>query len=943
MQDRASGRPIHGPDVYNRGVDRRDTRGGPTRETGPDTAAAIHRLLVEHAADVLVHTVAGVVRWVSPEIEDLSGWSPDELVGAPADVVWHPDDLAAVTALRDRGASGETCRGVFRLRHRDGGDRWVELSQRPCRTTDGQAGAVGTLRDVTAAIEAEGVRAGERAELADAVERLRLTVDSSAIGQCLVAPDGGFLQVNPALCRILGREPADLLRCTWQDLTDPRDVDVDQHLVDDVLAGRRDSYRLRKRYLRPDGGLVWGDLSVSCVRDPDGSVRYFISQVVDVTEQVQARHALEDSEARLRMLVENSADVVFRCTADGVLEWLSPSVAVNLGWRPEELVGQPFIDLVHPEDTAAVRFSQRRLGRGRRDSLEARVRTRSGTFRWMSITSAPLHGPAGEVIGRTGAWRDIEAEVRARAALREEEQRYRQLAENATDVVVRVGPDRRVVWVAPSVTESLGWRPDDLVGTQLTELIHPEDAEATRVVRGLVLAPRSTGAGELVMRLRNRRGEYRWFSARATPVPLGGGSGGGAVVGFRDVDRLVRAERAAEEGRARMKAALDAQFDPHVVLEPVRDPAGQVVDFVYVEANAAACAASGIGYREQIGSRLLERESAEDGAWLLEACRRVLETGEPLSLNDVTFGDAAARPDGRRYDIRAVRFADHGLSYTWRDVTERYRAARQAELTAERYRMLAENASDVVLMAGPDRRVQWVAPSVTAVLGWTPDELVGTRLADLLGPGHARVEGARVEGGRGTLADGGDAAHGPGADQLYSMRTTAGERRWMSGPVRPVAGPNGTPLGVVVGLRDVTEAVGTRHRLTAVLDAMPHPYVLLRAMRDRTGGVVDFRVDLANRVAREALGRTPSDRVGAMVPGGSPLGPELVAALATVLATGQPLVLDGRCDPASMDRADAWADLRAVRVDDGVGVSWQSCRTALALGPPRRPGGPGHP
>lgn len=929
--------------MYNRGVDRRDTRGGPTRETGPDTAAAIHRLLVEHAADVLVHTVAGVVRWVSPEIEDLSGWSPDELVGAPADVVWHPDDLAAVTALRDRGASGETCRGVFRLRHRDGGDRWVELSQRPCRTTDGQAGAVGTLRDVTAAIEAEGVRAGERAELADAVERLRLTVDSSAIGQCLVAPDGGFLQVNPALCRILGREPADLLRCTWQDLTDPRDVDVDQHLVDDVLAGRRDSYRLRKRYLRPDGGLVWGDLSVSCVRDPDGSVRYFISQVVDVTEQVQARHALEDSEARLRMLVENSADVVFRCTADGVLEWLSPSVAVNLGWRPEELVGQPFIDLVHPEDTAAVRFSQRRLGRGRRDSLEARVRTRSGTFRWMSITSAPLHGPAGEVIGRTGAWRDIEAEVRARAALREEEQRYRQLAENATDVVVRVGPDRRVVWVAPSVTESLGWRPDDLVGTQLTELIHPEDAEATRVVRGLVLAPRSTGAGELVMRLRNRRGEYRWFSARATPVPLGGGSGGGAVVGFRDIDRLVRAERAAEEGRARMKAALDAQFDPHVVLEPVRDPAGQVVDFVYVEANAAACAASGIGYREQIGSRLLERESAEDGAWLLEACRRVLETGEPLSLNDVTFGDAAARPDGRRYDIRAVRFADHGLSYTWRDVTERYRAARQAELTAERYRMLAENASDVVLMAGPDRRVQWVAPSVTAVLGWTPDELVGTRLADLLGPGHARVEGARVEGGRGTLADGGDAAHGPGADQLYSMRTTAGERRWMSGPVRPVAGPNGTPLGVVVGLRDVTEEVGTRHRLTAVLDAMPHPYVLLRAMRDRTGGVVDFRVDLANRVAREALGRTPSDRVGAMVPGGSPLGPELVAALATVLATGQPLVLDGRCDPASMDRADAWADLRAVRVDDGVGVSWQSCRTALALGPPRRPGGPGHP
>jgi len=509
------------------------------------------------------------------------------------------------------------------------------------------------------------------------------------------------------------------------------------------------------------------------------------------------------------------------------------------------------------------------------------------------------------------------------------------------------------------VTESLGWRPDDLVGTQLTELIHPEDAEATRVVRGLVFAPRARGTGELVMRLRTRRGEYRWFSARATPVPLSDDSGGGAVVGFRDVDRLVRAEHAAEEGRSRMKAALDAQFDPHVVLEPVRDRAGQVVDFVYVEANAAACAASGIGYREQIGSRLLERESPEDGAWLLEACRRVLETGEPLSLNDVTFGDAAARPDGRRYDIRAVRFGDRGLSYTWRDVTERYLTARQAELTAERYRMLAENASDVVLMAGPDRRVQWVAPSVTAVLGWTPDELVGTRLTDILGAGHAprgeeargdgaqgeqiRGDGARRAGAGGAHADGSHGGRGPGTDQLHAMRTTAGDLRWMSGQVRPITGPSGAPLGVVVGLRDTTEAVGTRHRLTAVLDAMPHPYVLLRPVRDRTGQVVDFHVDLTNRIAREGLGGMWPDRLGRMAPGRGPLGPELVAGLAAVLESGRPLVRDGRCDPGSANRPDAWADLRAVRVDDGVGVSWQACQAVLALGAPRRPGGHGHP
>ena len=66
-------------------------------------------------------------------------------------------------------------------------------------------------------------------------------------------------------------------------MTHPEDLEADLKLVSDVIDGKRDTYRLTKRYLRPNGDVVWGDLSVSAVRTTDGRVRFFLSQIVDVT------------------------------------------------------------------------------------------------------------------------------------------------------------------------------------------------------------------------------------------------------------------------------------------------------------------------------------------------------------------------------------------------------------------------------------------------------------------------------------------------------------------------------------------------------------------------------------------------------------------------------------------------------------------------------------
>lgn len=128
-------------------------------------------------------------------------------------------------------------------------------------------GLVQTWRDVT---DTPSFR------LAASEEMFRLAFDHSSIGMCLVSPLGQFVRVNPALCRMLDRPQTRLLECTWQELTHPEDLDVDLAHVDDVLHDRIQDYRLLKRFLKPDGTLVWGDLSVSCVRNADRTVRHFV-------------------------------------------------------------------------------------------------------------------------------------------------------------------------------------------------------------------------------------------------------------------------------------------------------------------------------------------------------------------------------------------------------------------------------------------------------------------------------------------------------------------------------------------------------------------------------------------------------------------------------------------------------------------------------------------
>ena len=124
----------------------------------------------------------------------------------------------------------------------------------------------------------------ERFESAQRDERYRKLMDFSAVPAALTTPGGRFVSVNQAMATMMGYDITTLLTMRWQDLAAPETVGEELKVVADILAGRRDSYRAIKECVHAGGHRIWGDLSLSCIRRPDGEVENLIAQIVDITE-----------------------------------------------------------------------------------------------------------------------------------------------------------------------------------------------------------------------------------------------------------------------------------------------------------------------------------------------------------------------------------------------------------------------------------------------------------------------------------------------------------------------------------------------------------------------------------------------------------------------------------------------------------------------------------
>ena len=384
------------------------------RKQAEAESARLAAIVMSSSDAIVSKTLDGIVTTWNASAEEMFGYSADEIVGKPirllipAERQNEEDEILARLRAGQRIEHYETVRVT-----KDGHLLDVSLTISPIVDRSGAiVGASKTIYNIMPR------RRLEQAIL-DQEERFRVTFEQSPVGIAHVAPDGRWLRVNNRMCEILGYTREELLTLTVQEVTHPADLDSDTAQMEKMLRGEITRYELEKRYLRKDGSLTWGNLTVALVHKPDSTPDYFIRVIEDITERKRLEREVRERAAELQATFDAMTDAVFLFDANGQIIDANPTARRQL---PVDL--EPFNAKSHharvapyePRDERGERLSDAdwpiaRLLRGETltgpKAVEIQVKLPDGRERLMNVGGAPIVDASGHVIGAVGVTRDV--------------------------------------------------------------------------------------------------------------------------------------------------------------------------------------------------------------------------------------------------------------------------------------------------------------------------------------------------------------------------------------------------------------------------------------------------------------------------------------------------------------------------------------------------------
>lgn len=235
------------------------------------------------------------------------------------------------------------------------------------------------INTIASTIEVFFNRAAQRRELEASEARFRTAFEASAIGMALVSFKGEWIMVNSAFCKMVGYTMEELLQLGFQNLTPPEDLLTDVEALMEMREGKRDLYRVEKKYLHKNGSTVWVNLNVALLRDKKGVPLYNVAQIENITERIE-------SQMKFRDLVEKSVVGVY-ILQDGVFVYVNPWVVKEFGYKEEELIGHSVFEFIVEEDQQRAKEDIEVRLDMHLDKVQSEVRARrkDGTIAWLEF------------------------------------------------------------------------------------------------------------------------------------------------------------------------------------------------------------------------------------------------------------------------------------------------------------------------------------------------------------------------------------------------------------------------------------------------------------------------------------------------------------------------------------------------------------------------------
>lgn len=370
---------------------------------------ALYRSIAHNYANGAVYVFDRDLRYLVVDGQALQqiGWSREEFEGVlVADLDQETRELAE--SRYRRVLAGETLRCETHYRGR------VFLSDYvPIRDHQGEV-AMGL---VVATDISEQKRVEE--ELRKSEARFRAIYEQAPLGIALLnSHTGQYLQVNPRYCEIVGRTQEELLKLDWQSITHPDDLSAGFENLNRLLEGACRLFKREKRYVRPDGTIVWTSLTAVPIWAPGEAAKFHIALVENITERKRAEKERESTWALLEaavtqspsgILIADAPNVTFRLAnpaAYGILGETGQSLIGtdandhSITWRTLRPDGSPYPAGERPLSRAVLKGEVTR-------NEEMIIRHESGEMRWVSVNAAPIMNSEGGIAAGVVVFHDL--------------------------------------------------------------------------------------------------------------------------------------------------------------------------------------------------------------------------------------------------------------------------------------------------------------------------------------------------------------------------------------------------------------------------------------------------------------------------------------------------------------------------------------------------------
>jgi PAS domain S-box-containing protein len=538
----------------------------------------------------------------------------------------------------------------------------------------------------------------------------RTLFDSMPIAMVIGDLQGVITDVNKAALDLLGLRRDEMLGRPALAMIHPDDRAASAASSSGLATGAIRTLRSDRRFIRPDGTVVWGDISTNLVLDDDGEPSYWVSIVVDITARRDAEHGLR----RLASAVHTSPDAIVATDLDGTIIGWNPGAELLYGYGADEVVGKDVRVLLTPELRGEIDAGLEavRLG-GTIESFET-IRQRSdGTRVPVAIQASPIRDPSGEIVGATSVARDLTDRDRAEA-------RFRALLDAGPDAVLAVDESLRIVLANAAALELFASDLPRMVGTELGEVLFDLGIPGSV---GWALTPGSVPIGtaeSITPDVIGLRGDGSQFAAEVTLSTIDTEADRLLLVGVRD-------------GSERRQAAIVASSLDAIL--------AATLDGVITSWNPGAEQVYGYSAQEMIGRSLSVLVPPDIYPDVLEVLARI-GRGEALE----PYETRRLHKDGRTIHVsisvspvRDRSGAIVGASAAARDITATKKVQDALQASHALNAAIVEASLDCIVMMDVHGRIVEFSPSAERVFGYARHEAIGELMAELLIPPSLRA------------------------------------------------------------------------------------------------------------------------------------------------------------------------------------------------------------